>query len=68
LTEETGLLFQPGDVEDLVAKLESLAFDEGRLRAMGGAARRWAEVNLDPERYYGSLMQLYSQVIEDEAR
>jgi glycosyltransferase involved in cell wall biosynthesis len=68
LTEETGLLFEPGDVEDLVKKLESLAFDEGRLRAMGGAARRWAEVNLDPERYYGSLMQLYSQVIEDKSR
>jgi glycosyltransferase involved in cell wall biosynthesis len=68
LTEETGLLFEPGSVEDLAEKIESLAFDDKRLGSMGRAARHWAEVNLDPERYYDSLMQLYSQVIEEKAR
>lgn len=66
LTQETGLLFEPGDVEDLVDKIESLAFAPKRLRSMGRAARRWAEVNLDPERYYDSLMRLYLQVIEEK--
>jgi glycosyltransferase involved in cell wall biosynthesis len=68
LTDETGLLFEPGDAQDLAEKIEMLAFDDKRLRSMGRAARRWAEVNLDPERYYGSLMQLYSQVIEDKVK
>lgn len=67
LTEETGLLFQPGNVEDLTDTLESVVFDDDRLRSMGHAARRWAEINLDPEHYYCSLMQLYSQVIEEKA-
>jgi glycosyltransferase involved in cell wall biosynthesis len=68
LNEQTGLLFDPGDVEDLAEKIGTLALDDKRLRSMGRAARRWAEVNLDPECYYGSLMRLYSQVIEEKHR
>ena len=67
LTDETGLLFQPENAEDLADKLDSLAFDDNRLRSMGRAARRWAEINLDPEHYYLSLKQLYSEVIEEKA-
>ncbi len=68
LTEETGLLFQPGNVEDLEEKIESLAFDDNRMRSMGRAARRWAEENLDPERYYNSLIEIYSQAAEERRR
>jgi glycosyltransferase involved in cell wall biosynthesis len=67
LTEETGALFQPGDVADLARVLSELAFDTPRLRAMGRAARRWAEAHLDPERYYRALMALYDQVIAEKA-
>jgi glycosyltransferase involved in cell wall biosynthesis len=68
LSEETGLLFDPSDVGDLADKIASLALDDERLHSMGRAARHWAEVNLDPERYYRSLMRLYSQVIEEKSR
>ena len=68
MTPETGLLFEPGDVEDLVNKIASLAFDGQRLRSMGRAARHWAETNLDPERYYHALMQVYVDVIEERRR
>jgi len=68
LTDETGLLFEAGNVEDLVIKIVSLAFDDERLHSMGRAARRWAEVNLDPDCYYDTIMQLYAEVIEEKSR
>ncbi len=67
LTDETGVLFEAGNVEDLTHKIEMLAFDDEKLRAMGQAARHWAEVNLDPERYYDSLMQVYLELISERA-
>jgi len=68
LTEETGVLFQAGNVADLEEKIESLAFYDKRLRSMGCAARHWAEENLDPERYYDTLMEIYAQAIEERLR
>ncbi len=68
ITPETGLLFKPGDVDDLAAQIGSIAFDDNRLRSMGRAARAWAEANLDPETWYNSLMNIYSQVLEEKQR
>ncbi len=62
LTPDTGVLFAPGDVDDLVTQLDKLARDEERLRYMGVQARRWAEENLDPEKYYRDLMAVYTDV------
>lgn len=66
ITEETGYLFEPGNVMDLVEKLSAAVFDDKRLHTMGRAARNWAEENFDPERYYKDLMRLYTQVIEEK--
>jgi len=66
VTEETGCLFTPGDVTDLAQTLTSVAFHEERLHSMGRAARQWAEVNLDPARYYHALMQVYAEAIEEK--
>ncbi len=66
ITPETGLLFSAGDVDDLAAKIGSVAFDDDRLRAMGQAARAWAERNLDPQAYYDSIMDVYSQALEEK--
>ena len=68
LTDETGLLFEPGNVEDLVRKLKAIGADDDRLKTMGRAARRWAEQHLDPRSYYDSLMEIYSQASEEHQR
>lgn len=65
ITPETGLLVTPGDVDDLVQGIKKLAFDDDRLRSMSRSAREWAEINLDPKKYYRSIIKVYSQVIEE---
>lgn len=64
LPENTGLLFTPGNVDDLAEKISSIAFDDERLRFMGRAARAWAEQAFDPEGWYDSLMEIYTQTLE----
>ncbi len=59
ITEETGLLVPPQDPAQLAAALESIAGDPARARAMGQAARRWAEANLDPQAYYERIKAVY---------
>jgi len=66
ITEETGLLFTPGDAYDLAKQIMALAFQEERLHTMGRAARRWAETHLDPEQYYRALMQVYTEALEEK--
>ncbi len=63
--EETGLIFEAGNSEDLAVKLEGIAFDIPQLQQMGRAARRWTEVNLDPTIYYDKLMALYLTLIRE---
>lgn len=63
ITPETGLLFEPDNVEDLVTTLESVAFDDEKLKIMGKAARRWAEENLDPQRYYEDIIHVYQTLL-----
>lgn len=58
-----GLLFQPGDVEDLVQQvLWAFAHPEG-LRAMRIAARREYEQKYTPERNYKMLMDIYAMAL-----
>lgn len=66
VSEESGALFTPGNVEDLVEKLESLAFDDKKLRAKGRYARNWAEKHLDPQTYYRKLENIYREVIREK--
>lgn len=65
ITEDTGFLFEPGNVTDLVSTLQGVAFDQQKLTEMGKAARHWAETNLDPEIYYAKLMRLYENLIDE---
>lgn len=61
VTEESGLLVPPKDPMQLAAALESIAGDPMRARAMGRAARRWAEANLDPVAYYERIKAVYRE-------
>lgn len=62
ITEETGLLANPGDVDDLAEAIGSISRDQARLRRMGQAARAWAEHKLDPEKYYHKVAELYQSI------
>jgi len=66
VNEESGALFAPGNVEDLVEKLESLAFDDKKLKTKGRYARSWVEKHLDPQTYYRKLDNIYREVIQEK--
>jgi glycosyltransferase involved in cell wall biosynthesis len=60
---ETGLLFRPGDVEDLRRKLAAL-LDDAALRAkLAGAARARALAEFSHERVTGALERFYEAVL-----
>ena len=54
-----GVLFTPGNVEDLAAKIELLLDSRSRVEAMGVAARKKVEEQFNPDRHYEGLMDLY---------
>ncbi|MCC6544787.1 MAG: glycosyltransferase family 4 protein [Nitrospirae bacterium] len=62
--KETGLTFEPGNADDLSEKIERLLADSSLSVAMGKNARRFVEAELNPERYYQRLMEIYRQVIQ----
>lgn len=62
--KETGLTFEPGNAEDLREKIEKLLSDSSLSIAMGKNARRFVEAELNPERYYQRLMEIYMQVMQ----
>ncbi len=68
VTPETGRLFAPGDVQQLGDCIEQVALDDRVVQRMGRAARAWAEQNLDPQRYYERLMDVYAQAREESRR
>lgn len=64
----TGLLFRPGDAEDLARQVR-WAFDHPeRLLAMRAAARREYEDKYTPERNYKMLMEVYEMAFESARR
>ena len=59
----TGLLFETGNVEDLVTKLRTLYADPARCRQMGAAGRAKALSAYSPEGVYTRLMEIYQQAL-----
>lgn len=60
---ETGLLFTPGDPDDLAAKVRWALANPEAVRAMGEAARREYETKYTPEVNYQQLMRIYEDAI-----
>jgi glycosyltransferase involved in cell wall biosynthesis len=56
---ETGYLFEPFNMEDLVAKI-LLAENNPKRADMGRRARQIIETEYNPEQYYQKLMEIYS--------
>jgi len=64
----TGLLFRPGDAQDLAAKVR-WAFDHPeQMAAMRRETRREYEQKYTPERNYKLLIDIYEKAIENARR
>ena len=60
----TGLLFRPGDPEDLAAQVDGLLSQPERLRRMRREARAEFEAKYTAERNYLALMEVYGAALE----
>ena len=60
----TGLLFEPGNAEDLMAKVSWAWAHPAEMRRMGENARQEYEHTYTPERNYQMLMDIYRQAID----
>lgn len=58
---ETGLLFEPGNVEDLKQKIKTLAADSNKIKRMGKNGRQFVEQELNEKKHYAGLMKIYEQ-------
>jgi glycosyltransferase involved in cell wall biosynthesis len=64
----TGLLFRPGDAEDLARQVRWAFEHPEELQAMRAAARREFEEKYTAERNYRMLMDIYEMAIENARR
>ena len=60
---ETGLTFEPGNAEDLKEKIKAILLDNSFLKKMGENARRFVETELNPEKHYQKLMEIYQMAM-----
>jgi len=59
----TGLLFEPGNVEDLACKIQTLWNDPQLCREMGEAGYQKVVTQYSPEKYYQRLMDVYKEAL-----
>ncbi len=62
--EHTGLLFEPGNAEDLAGSLARLADDAQMARSLGREARKRVEAVCDPEYHLAELGKIYGEAIQ----
>ena len=60
---DTGLLFTPGDAEELAEKIRYLWDRPGLCRQLGQAGRDKALREYSPEKYYERLMSVYEEAL-----
>jgi len=65
---QTGVLFEPGNSEDLRGRILDLIGDPEKGLRLGQEARTFAEHHFRPDDYYQGLMQIYGQVLAQEHR
>ncbi len=65
---ETGLLFDPSNSDDLSLKIEYLRNNPNEIMKMGRNARAFVELQINAENHYQKLMELYNQAINHNKR
>ncbi len=61
---ETGLTFEPGNIEDLRDKIDYLINSPDKISEMGRNARKFVEKELNPEKHYKQLMKIYQMAMD----
>ncbi len=61
----TGLLFEPGNADELAAKVKTLWENPDLCRQMGQAGRKKALREYSSEKYYSRLMDVYNKVLDN---
>lgn len=61
---QTGLLFEAGNVEEMVEKIRRLYFDPKLCREMGVAGRLKAQTHYGPQVVYDQLMSIYEKALQ----
>ncbi len=59
---KSGLLFEAGNVNELVQRIQHLVDDPAGAVSMGARGRRLSETKYGPEQGYSNLMKVFSQV------
>jgi glycosyltransferase involved in cell wall biosynthesis len=62
--EQNGLLFEPGNTDDFVAKIKDLYYDNDRCKAMGMNGEQKAGELYSREAIYNALMDIYQRAKE----
>lgn len=63
IDHETGLLFEPGNVEDLISKIEYLIKRPLLISKMGENARKYVIENHSEEEHYNRLISIYNNIL-----
>jgi glycosyltransferase involved in cell wall biosynthesis len=63
IDKNNGLLFKPGDPNDLSLTINNLILDKNLIQKMGKNARRILEYKNNPERYYEDTMNVFTNLI-----
>ena len=61
----TGLLFEPGNPEDLAVKMKWMTENEDACLEMGKNARKVFEEKYTAERNFDILMRIYQKVLDE---
>ncbi len=62
---KTGLLFEPGNAQDLAAKMQWALDNKDKMHGMGINARKEFETKYTPETNYKILMEIYQAAIKN---
>lgn len=62
--QETGLTFEPGNARDLADKIRILVSQPDLIVEIGKKARRFVELELNAEKHYARLINIYQQIID----
>ncbi|MBN2542202.1 glycosyltransferase family 4 protein [bacterium] len=65
---DTGLLFEPGNTEDLEKKILWMLEHREESKAMGVRARQLIEEEYNPEKHYRALMKIYEKALEKHGK
>lgn len=66
--EETGLLFEPGNADDLAEKIQWMIDHPKQRQEMGQRARELVEKECNPELHYERLMAVYRMALKKHGR